>query len=163
MHLNKQQQKQLKKLEADPLTRWRITKASWKNLQLYGRFISAAEQAICLTSTGDAPWTIVDGSNERYRALTVAQSLHQSIVSGLKVATSLDKDTFNERLLRRQGELNLLQRRAADRGVSTILVFEGWDAAGKGSAIRRVTPTLEARHYQVIQIAAPTDEERAHH
>ena len=42
-------------------------------------------------------------------------------------------------------------------------MFEGWDAAGKGGAIRRVTAALDARAYQVIPIAAPTDEERAHH
>ena len=63
----------------------------------------------------------------------------------------------------KQARLNLLQRRAVKRGVSTILVFEGWDAAGKGGAIRRVTASLDARDYQVIPIAAPTDEERAHH
>jgi polyphosphate kinase 2 (PPK2 family) len=43
------------------------------------------------------------------------------------------------------------------------MVFEGWDAAGKGGAIRRITGSLDARDYQVIPIAAPTDEERAHH
>ena len=42
-------------------------------------------------------------------------------------------------------------------------MFEGWDAAGKGGAIRRVTAALDARAYQVIPIAAPTDEERAQH
>jgi polyphosphate kinase 2 (PPK2 family) len=47
--------------------------------------------------------------------------------------------------------------------VSTIVVFEGWDAAGKGGAIRRITSALDARDYQVIPIAAPTDEERARH
>ena len=62
-----------------------------------------------------------------------------------------------------QARLNLLQRWAIKHGVSTILVFEGWDAAGKGGAIRRVTGSLDARDYQVIPIAAPTDEERAHH
>jgi polyphosphate kinase 2 (PPK2 family) len=44
-----------------------------------------------------------------------------------------------------------------------ILVFEGWDAAGKGGIIRRLTPALDARDYQIIPIAAPSDEERAHH
>jgi polyphosphate kinase 2 (PPK2 family) len=42
-------------------------------------------------------------------------------------------------------------------------MFEGWDAAGKGGAIRRVTAALDARDYKVIPIAAPTDEEKAHH
>jgi polyphosphate kinase 2 (PPK2 family) len=42
-------------------------------------------------------------------------------------------------------------------------VFEGWDAAGKGGAIRRMVQKLDARLYRVIPIAAPTDEEKAHH
>jgi polyphosphate kinase 2 (PPK2 family) len=75
----------------------------------------------------------------------------------------LDKRSFSRQLLRYQGELHLLTRRAAERGISAILVFEGWDAAGKGGAIKRVTAALDARQYQVIPIAAPTDEERAHH
>lgn len=42
-------------------------------------------------------------------------------------------------------------------------MFEGWDAAGKGGCIRRMTKALDARYYQIIPIAAPTDEERARH
>jgi polyphosphate kinase 2 (PPK2 family) len=44
-----------------------------------------------------------------------------------------------------------------------VIVMEGWDAGGKGGIIRRVTPAIDARHYRVIPIAAPTDEERSHH
>lgn len=44
-----------------------------------------------------------------------------------------------------------------------VLVFEGWDAAGKGGVIRRVVRALDARFYQVISVTAPTEEERAHH
>ena len=75
----------------------------------------------------------------------------------------LSDDEFDRELAEQQARLNVLQRRAGKRGVSTIIVFEGWDAAGKGGAIRRVTASLDARDYQVIPIAAPTDEERAHH
>ncbi|PCJ21732.1 MAG: hypothetical protein COA96_15350 [SAR86 cluster bacterium] len=46
---------------------------------------------------------------------------------------------------------------------NAVLVFEGWDAGGKGSAIRRVTAAMDARLYRVIPIAAPTDEEKGHH
>jgi polyphosphate kinase 2 (PPK2 family) len=44
---------------------------------------------------------------------------------------------------------------------SLVLVFEGMDAAGKGSTIRRITQAMDARHYRVIPIAAPSEEERA--
>lgn len=59
--------------------------------------------------------------------------------------------------------MNLLYRKAKEKGLSAILVFEGWDAAGKGGIIRRITPAMDARDYQIIPIAAPTEEERAHH
>jgi len=86
-----------------------------------------------------------------------------SILGALDMAVTLPRKRFPEQLEQYQGRLNRLQRRAAARGVSTIVVFEGWDAAGKGGAIRRVTGALDARDYQVVPIAAPTDEERAHH
>ena len=76
---------------------------------------------------------------------------------------SLDKKTYDKRLEEHQGKLNQRCRKAKELGVSTILVFEGWDAAGKGGAIRRIIAALDARDYQVIPIAAPTDEERAQH
>ncbi len=49
------------------------------------------------------------------------------------------------------------------RRVSSVVVFEGWDAAGKGGAIRRLTGAMDAADYRVVSIAAPTDEEKAHH
>jgi len=47
--------------------------------------------------------------------------------------------------------------------VPALLVFEGWDAAGKGGAIKRVTETLEPRGYTVSSFAAPRGEEKTHH
>ena len=87
----------------------------------------------------------------------------QTILNHLDMSQSLSKKTFSAELEQYQGRLNRLQRRAQAKGVSTIMVFEGWDAAGKGGAIRRITGALDARSYQVIPIAAPTDEERAQH
>ena len=86
-----------------------------------------------------------------------------TILGTLDMSQSVSKKAFATELERYQGRLNLLQRKAQEHGVSTILVFEGWDAAGKGGAIRRLTGALDARSYQVIPIGAPTDEERAHH
>jgi polyphosphate:AMP phosphotransferase len=98
------------------------------------------------------------------RAAAAAEpSTSRTILSHLDMEQRLDKPTFARELSTYHGELNRLQRRASQKGVSTILAFEGWDAAGKGGAIRRVTAALDARDYQVIPIAAPTDEERAHH
>ena len=96
--------------------------------------------------------TVLDGVSRDY-----------NVLNALDLANTLDKKRFRAQLERQQGRLNRLQREARDRGVSTIAVFEGWDASGKGGAIRRVTAALDAREYQVLPIAAPTDEELAHH
>ncbi|MGF1613639.1 MAG: polyphosphate:AMP phosphotransferase [Gammaproteobacteria bacterium] len=87
----------------------------------------------------------------------------RTVLSALDMAKSLDKTAYPLQLKRYQAKLNLLHRTALQAGTSTIVVFEGPDAAGKGGAIRRLTEALDARNYQVIPTAAPTDEERAQH
>ena len=86
-----------------------------------------------------------------------------NVLSTLDMTRTLGKKRFAPALERQQGRLNELQRTARAKGLSSVAVFEGWDAAGKGGAVRRVTAALDVRDYAVIPIAAPTDEERAHH
>ena len=200
MHLSKDAQKErLRKLEKNPLLHWRISERDWRHWEMYDQFIAAAERTIMKTSTGLAPWKIVEGFDERYRSITVATVIRDAIrfrleeariqqtgngevavhppgvlapdalgsppvtiLSRLDMSKTLDKAEYDAGLKTYQGKLNQLQRAARERKVSTLLVFEGWDAAGKGGCIRRITAALDARDYQVIQIAAPTDEEAAH-
>src|SRR5690606_21515591 len=61
------------------------------------------------------------------------------------------------------GRLNLATRTAQSAGRSIIFVFEGWDAAGKGGAIRRLTSAIDAQDYRVIPVSKPTDEENTRH
>jgi polyphosphate kinase 2 (PPK2 family) len=48
-------------------------------------------------------------------------------------------------------------------GVGTVIVFEGWDSAGKGGAIKRLLAPLDTRRFEVVTTPAPTREEKAHH
>jgi polyphosphate:AMP phosphotransferase len=100
---------------------------------------------------------------EPAKAVSTPAADAPTILSSLDMTQSIPKKKFSTELEKFQGRLNRLQRKAQAKGVSTIMVFEGWDAAGKGGAIRRITGALDARSYQVIPIAAPTDEERAQH
>jgi AMP-polyphosphate phosphotransferase len=86
-----------------------------------------------------------------------------SILDALDMTQTIPDDEFKRSLLEQQGRLHRLQRKACTKGVSLMLVFEGWDAAGKGGAIRRITSALDPRAYRVVPVAAPTDEERARH
>jgi polyphosphate kinase 2 (PPK2 family) len=94
---------------------------------------------------------------------TQANTTPVTLLSSLNMDNALSKKVYKSELIKYQGILNQLHRKARERGISTLLVFEGADAAGKGGAIRRITAALDARNVQVIPIAAPTDEERVHH
>ncbi len=190
LHLSKEKQRiRLKSLEKDPRTRWRVTERDWKNFKIYDSFSTIAEHVLRQTSTSQAPWTIIEGSDPRYRYLAVGNSVHKALrarldagethklstsvppimpaINGLSVLNKLNmtvqigKDKYENDLEKYQGKLNVLTRHANFRKISVVVVFEGWDAAGKGGSIRRITGALDARQYQVLPIAAPTEEERA--
>lgn len=194
LHLKKdEQKKRLKALEKNPETRWQVTERDKRHLKLYDGFLSVAEKVLTETSTGDAPWLIVDGSDIRYSSLTAGQHIlsriqnhiakrkvikaiqptedtvgviqipQQNLLDSLDLSLNLDKKTYNQQLSFYQGKINKLARESHNQKRSSVLVFEGWDAGGKGGAIRRLTHAVDARGYQIIPVAAPTDEERQQH
>jgi polyphosphate:AMP phosphotransferase len=86
-----------------------------------------------------------------------------TVLDKLEMEQRLEKRSYRTQLALYQGRLNRLQLRAREKQISTILVFEGWDASGKGGAIRRINAALDSRGVRVVPIAAPSDEERAQH
>lgn len=86
-----------------------------------------------------------------------------SILDHVDVTRTITKKNYDKQLKKYQNKLYKLTWAARQKKRSTISVFEGWDAAGKGGGIRRMTAAMDARLYKAISVAAPTDEERAHH
>jgi len=189
-HLSKQQQKKrLKALEKDPKTRWRISETDWERFKNYDRFRKVSEYFIRQTSSTEAPWIVVEGVDHRYRSLTVGRLLlnamrerlaekpaarlpekkppvqprlgSKDVLTSLVLTKTVSKEKYNREMETWQGRLNLLTRHPKFKEKAVVFVFEGQDAAGKGGAIRRVMQALDARVYQGIPIAAPTEEERA--
>lgn len=190
-HLSKKQQKKrFAKLAKNPETAWRVTDTERKFLKHYDKFSAVSEQVLRETSTGDAPWVVIDGSDDRYRTLTAGELLlsairdkldkgstvsppapaplldpigldSRNVLNQLDYSQSLPKKQYNDELAHWQRELNLLSRDKRFRERNCICVFEGNDAAGKGGAIRRITRSLDARFYRVIPVGAPAEEERA--
>ncbi|HVH42561.1 MAG TPA: polyphosphate:AMP phosphotransferase [Labilithrix sp.] len=79
-HLSKKAQKnRLKELERDKLTSWRVSAVDWKNFARYDDFRAVSEHVLRETSTGSAPWLVIDGSNANYRALSVGRALLAAI------------------------------------------------------------------------------------
>jgi polyphosphate:AMP phosphotransferase len=190
MHLSKDaQKKRLKKLESDPLTRWRVTERDWKHFEQYDSFQEISERALRRTSTAEAPWIQVEAVDPRYQKLIVGKTLLEqlrlrlgnpapkagsvqvapaapnldgrNILRSLNLEQKLDKQVYERELEKYQGQFNLLTRHKAFRDHNVVLVFEGVDAAGKGGAIRRITQAIDARICHINPVAAPTEEERA--
>ncbi|MBK5256800.1 MAG: polyphosphate:AMP phosphotransferase [Vicinamibacteria bacterium] len=189
LHLSKKaQKKRLTKLAGDPKTRWRVAPIDWKHFKLYDRFVKYSEQALQRTDTGFAPWTVVEATDDRYREITVGRAVLEavrkrlaakkdavapvahaalpgdpvSVLDRVDLKKTVTTKEYDRKLATLQGQLSRLSREAWAKKVSSVLVFEGWDAAGKGGTVRRLTSAMDARLYRVVPIAAPTDEERAH-
>lgn len=79
------------------------------------------------------------------------------------LTVSIAREEYESRLVPLQQELLSLQHELYTKRRAMIIVFEGWDAAGKGGAIRRITERLDSRGYEVFPIAAPAGEDRTHH
>jgi len=182
------QRKRLKRADQDATLGWRIDQRDWAMLDRMHQSVPLVERVLRSTSVPGAPWTIVESSDARYRDLTVARTLlaaltarlgrqggsdlsvaeevfgdldsGASILSAVDLTQALDKKAYKQRLNVAQAKVYRLSREARERGVSSVLAFEGWDAAGKGGTIRRLTGSLEAGDYRVIPVAAPTPDER---
>jgi polyphosphate:AMP phosphotransferase len=178
------QRKRLKKLRADKLTRWRVTKEDLWLARHHHVVRKAMERCLAASDQPAARWHVIDGADEDYREVRVGEILRDEMLLGLeraheplrvrpsKVAKSLtlrrariekvDDDEYEHKLEELQGKLALLTRRARFRKHGLVLAFEGIDAAGKGGAISRITRALDARQYQVVPVSAPTPEERSY-
>lgn len=96
-------------------------------------------------------------------SLPNVDSAQVTVLDKVDLDAEYDKKEYKQQLKHYQDRLNELSWQAYAQKRSTVLLFEGWDAAGKGGTIRRLIQGVDARLYRVIPIAAPTDEERAHH
>lgn len=188
-----QQRGRFAELAANPDTAWRVTEEARRNHRSYDRLARAAARLRAATDRPCAPWSVIDAADPRARNLAVAgliarkldahltrieavraqppravmpKSLRPSGLAHLlalpldQKLSSADYEAKREKWL---GRLNRATRAAQAAHRSIVFVFEGWDAAGKGGAIRRLTSAIDAQDYRVIPVAKPTDEEKSHH
>ena len=158
---------------------------------VYQRTLDVSEQLILATDSSHSPWQLLEAENRYYRDITAGELIldamlyrasrdpagvrahipateiitgrQPTVLDSVDLSLSLDKEDYEGRLEHYQAQLRDLGWQAYQQKRSVVAVFEGWDAAGKGSAIRRVTRAIDPRLFRLVQFAAPTDEERAHH
>jgi polyphosphate:AMP phosphotransferase len=193
IHLSKKELKhRLKKAEKDELKAWRVRPEDWQQEKKYDKYSAFAEEMLIHTSTGPAPWTLVEGNDGRWARIKVLSTMVSTIkesldrlqvqppavqtspqqhleptepnpLAAVDLTQSLSDEDYKKLLRQEQAALGKLQQHIYDDQVPVLILFEGWDAAGKGGAIKRLTDILDPRSYEVDAFAAPTDEEKAHH
>ena len=166
---------------------WRLDERDWEIYERYDEVLPALDELLRRTDSAATPWRLVEATDRRHRDLAVGRTLlgaisqrlaepppppsppeltppeRPSVLSTVDLSARLEYDAYKDRLSDLQAELRRRARKAQAKGRAGLFLFEGWDAAGKGGVIRRLTGALDPRDYRVVSIAAPTDEELAHH
>lgn len=179
----------LRKAEADELQSWRIRPEDWEQARHYRRYAALAEEMLTYTSSGPAPWTLVEAHCRRWAQVKVFSSLVATLREALdrqRLALAppppsepqaslgpmepdwlarvdldrrLEEEDYREQLAQAQLRLLRLQKTIFRRQLPVLVLFEGWDAAGKGGAIQRLTSELDPRSFSVHAFAAPSADE----
>lgn len=191
LHISKEEQKRrLEEREKDLLTSWMITRGDWDFHHQYDQYLPLIEEIIDVTDNKAAPWTIVEATDPFYTAIKVYKVLikalearlsaekkgHKetapqngdqkwsgSILSPVDHSLSLSKSDYQEQLPELQKQVRQRQYQIFKRGIPVMIVYEGWDAAGKGGNILRLTQNFNPRGYSVVPVSVPNDIEKAHH
>lgn len=191
LHISPDEQKRRLLLrEKNPLTSWLITQGDWDFHHHYDSFLPVIEDLIERTDKPYAPWTVVEAddpnhailrcystlltelkkqrdtiaSRKKHPAPDVAAAPKKSkILRRSSARDTLSKPEYQEMIAREQARFRDLQYLLYKRGIPLFIVFEGWDAAGKGGAIMRLTRDLNPRGYSVMPVAGPNDLEKEHH
>jgi polyphosphate:AMP phosphotransferase len=169
-----------KRLLASPETAWQVTPEDLRVPQQYCTIRAASLHVLSHTNSSHAPWTVIPSADHNLRTVCGVEAILQAMrrrpqksitpratlpaqntqripnqLGTLNYQAKSDKDTYESELGLLQGRLARTMRAKKFSDHALVLVFEGQDAAGKGGVIRRLTHALDARQFNITQVAAP--------
>ncbi len=188
-HISRKEQKErIEKLLSGKDTAWRVSEHDkWQNKH-YEECLDMFSEYMSDTNMPSAPWYIIDAGKKKWALLQVLEILCRGIEVALQnksiavpllqnvfplkpmprlqdvaLDKTMDEAEYKEELHRLQDKLGQLHNRLYRKQVPVVIVYEGWDAAGKGGNIKRVAGALDPRGYEVLPIASPEPHEKARH
>lgn len=189
----KEQKERFCRLEKSSALSWKVTKEDWRHHRQYQKYWQATDDMLARTDSEYAPWTIVESHDRRFAALKVfsavvralqtavqaadkapveqtaaaaadpVEPLSESLLNRVDLSAKLSQTSYERKLERCQSRVRELEHEIYRRRIPVIIVYEGWDAAGKGGNIKRMTRKLDPRGYEVIPVGVPNDVEKTHH
>lgn len=192
LHLShKEQKKRIKNLANNPATRFRVSRADYNQIKHREFFEKRFMDVIEKTRFEHSPWYIIDTEDEQRAKYTLLSLIKKAIESKLEeektkekevksslilpdklplgpldevdLNATIEEDKYREKLKKLQKQAQNLAYRLYINKIPGVIVFEGWDAAGKGGAIKRLARQIDPRGYQVFPVAAPNERELNHH
>jgi polyphosphate:AMP phosphotransferase len=145
---------------------WTIIEAEDKKFAVVKTLVTiikALGHVCSLQADRGAPAGATGPANSAGISSPVGLDLDTSVLANVNLTKSLSPSEYRENLEKYKEKTLDLQYALYTKKIPLIIVFEGWDAAGKGGNIKRLTQHLNPRGYSVKSIAAPNDFEKAHH
>lgn len=183
-----EQKRRQSRLSAKKDTKWRVSAKDRMQLKKREEYEQIYDRILEATNTGYVPWHIVDAVDKQ-QALLLAlhiltnqinqavenvkilpEILHRDypllcmpLLSQVPLDQEMTKEEYKIRLKAMQKKLRKLHNRIYRMRIPVIIAYEGWDAAGKGGNIRRLSGALDPRGFEVHPIASPEPHEKARH
>ena len=188
----KEQGTRLATMQGNPATAWRVNDAVLARHARYADYKKAVENMFDETDEeGGSKWIKISAKDSRKAAAQALGCLVEGLTKRVNqekgkmlpavpkgrlpifrsapslkntdLSLTLSKETYREMLAVRQERIEYLHHELYRQRIPMVIVYEGWDASGKGGNIRRLTEEMDPRGYEVIPTAAPNDVEKAHH
>lgn len=189
LHISKdEQKKRFEKLRSNKETEWRYSETDKKRHKHYDEYYDAFDDMLERTDFPFSPWNVICTEDKAYSRCKVMEILVDRIteaLDGKRVKTpasaeyplikmnrlsdiclegkEVSPEDYEARLKAAQKELSVLHSRLYAKKIPMLLCFEGWDAAGKGGAIKRIASALDPRGYEAVPVSAPDKTELNHH
>jgi len=183
-----EQKKRLEKLKGAKDTKWRVAERDLLQAKKRKKYEKVYDRILESTNTGYVPWNIVDAVDKKQALLQVLHLLTNQInqavenvrilpeilhkdypllkmplLAQVPLDQEMTKEEYTIRLKELQKKLKKLHNKIYRKRIPIIIAYEGWDAAGKGGNIKRLTGALDPRGFEVHPIASPEPHEKARH
>jgi AMP-polyphosphate phosphotransferase len=140
---------------------WTVVEAHdrrFATLKIFDTVINALERGVAAVER-----KAEEPASPAHESASAGNIFRASALDHIDLSKSLTPEEYAARLKKAQTALRELEHEIYSRRVPVVIAYEGWDAAGKGGNIRRLTQNLDPRGYEVVPVAAPNDIEKAHH
>ncbi len=146
--------------------RWHLVEAEdrrFATIKILSLLAEAIEGALAGRAGATGAKKPVSAKKAAKAAIRMPDDMRSSILDAVDLSVSMTDGAYAAELEKWQDRIRDMEHAMYRKRVPLMVLYEGWDAAGKGGSIRRLTAPMDPRGYDVIPVAAPSALEKSHH